>query len=136
MELTAIPASNSSFSYLLLHEIGHYFGLNEEYEGGGPTELAFAPNMAEPWSQNITFQTERSQIKWNHHIQNSTRIPTPSSSWSSGGPWGAYEGGYAETEPLGRSHKPGLSCVMNTQGAFCPICAEAITTKINVDIGL
>jgi len=135
MELTAVPATNSSFSYLLLHEIGHYFGLNEEYEGGGPTELAFAPNIAEPWSQNITFQTDRSQIKWKHHIQSSTRIPTPSSSWSSGGPWGAYEGGYAETEPLGRSHKPGLSCVMNTQGAFCPICAEALAKKINTDIG-
>ncbi len=56
MSLTVVPAANSSyFTYLLIHEFGHFFGLNEEYEEGGRTELEFAPQQDEPWSQNITF---------------------------------------------------------------------------------
>jgi hypothetical protein len=67
MSHTAIPAANSMyFTYLLLHEFGHFFGLNEEYEGGGRTELEFAPDIAEPWSQNITFLTDTryDNLKW------------------------------------------------------------------------
>lgn len=131
-ELTAIPNGHPSFVYLLLHEYGHFFGLNEEYEGGGPTELSFAPEVAEPWSQNITFDAKN--VKWKKFVEASTPLPTPSSKWTGNGPWGAYLGGYADTEPLHHSHKPGFSCTMESGKKFCPICRAAIDEKIAFDL--
>ena len=134
-ELTAIPAGNGSFTYLLLHEFGHYFGLNEEYEGGGPTELAFAPGIDEPWSQNITFHATAADLKWKQWVSASTPIPTPNGQWSGSGPLGAYRGGYADTVPLGKSHKPGHNCTMKNGSKFCAICREAISQKVGHDLG-
>ncbi len=135
MELTAVPADQSRFGYLLMHEFGHFLGLNEEYEAGGRTELEFAPNIEEPWSQNITFQTEN--LKWHRHVDRETIIPTPASHWSSRRKnYGAYRGGYASSPGNEKSHKPGLSCVMHSQSQFCDICKEAISKQVRHDIGL
>ncbi len=134
-ELTAIPSRNSSFTYLLLHEFGHFFGLNEEYEGGGPTELQFAEGIEEPWSQNITFLKDPSKLKWKSLISASTPIPTPSSQWTGSGPYGAYRGGYADSAPQGHSHKPGQNCTMKSGGKFCPVCTDALKAKILFDLG-
>jgi hypothetical protein len=131
---TAIPNSGSSFNYLLLHEFGHYFGLNEEYESGGMTELAFAPGISEPWSQNNTFLSDPKIVKWKNLISASTQIPTPAGAWTGNGPYGAYKGGYAQTPPLGHSHKPGLGCVMNNGSSLCPICRDAIDKKMKFDL--
>ncbi len=135
-ELTAIPARSSSFTYLLLHELGHYFGLNEEYEGGGPTELAFAPGIREPWSQNITFLADASALKWRQHVSPSIPIPTPESIWQSGRPIGAYAGGYANSEPQGHSHKPGFQCVMESGRSFCSVCNAALRSRVEYDLSL
>ncbi len=132
-ELTAVPSQNSSFTYLLLHEMGHFFGLNEEYEGGGKTELAFAPQIEEPWSQNITF-LDGNSVKWSQFVDASTPLPTPASHWSAGH-YGAYRGGYAQTPPYGKSHKPGLDCVMKDRKHFCAICKHAIEERIAFDLG-
>lgn len=132
---TAIPSRHPSFTYLLTHEFGHFFGLNEEYESGGKTELAFAPGVSEPWSQNITFHPKREELKWIQFVETSTSLPTPSSVWESNGPWGAYKGGYAQTEPLKKSHKPGMYCIMESGTKFCPICKDAIHKKIQFDLG-
>jgi hypothetical protein len=134
-EFTAVPSRSFSFEYLVQHELGHYFGLNEEYNGGGPTELAFAPGIEEPWSQNISFLGNPSELKWKAHVLPSTRIPTQKSNWTGGGPYGAYEGGYAETEPFGRSHIPGLSCTMDRASKFCPICTNALSARVKFDTG-
>jgi len=133
---TAIPTRHPSFTYLLTHEFGHFFGLNEEYEGGGKTELAFAPEILEPWSQNITFHPKKEELKWIEFVEPSTALPTPAMAWQANGPWGAYRGGYAQTEPLRKSHKPGLSCIMKNGTKFCPICKAAIEKKILYDVGL
>ncbi|WP_394830435.1 M64 family metallopeptidase [Pendulispora rubella] len=133
-ELTAIPGSHSSFVYLLLHEFGHYFGLNEEYEGGGPTELQFAPGISEPWSQNITFTPNKNTLKWRRWVAASTPVPTPESHWN-GSTYGAYQGGYADSEPRNHSHKPGFDCTMESGRQFCPICKEAIQKKVDFDRG-
>jgi len=132
-ELTAVPNGHSSFVYLLMHEFGHFFGLNEEYEGGGATELSFAPEISEPWSQNITFDAKN--VKWKSFVAAGTPLPTPSSKWQGNGPWGAYRGGYADTEPTNHSHKPGFDCVMESGKKFCPICKHAIEGKVAYDLG-
>lgn len=135
-ELTAIPAQSRQFQYLLLHEFGHFFGLNEEYEGGGPTELEFAPGIIEPWSQNITFLDPAFGIKWGRYINIKTPVPTPRDVWRSEPPvYGAYRGGYADSEPQAHSHKPGFNCMMEAGQKFCAVCREAITEKIKWDLG-
>lgn len=140
MSHTAIPAANNYyFTYLLMHEFGHFFGLNEEYEGGGRTELEFAPGMVEPWSQNITFfaNADYDHLKWNRYVVRSTPLPTPGSVWQSNPPiYGAYKGGYADS-PVnnGRSYKPGLNCVMESHESFCDICTKAINDVIYNNAG-
>jgi hypothetical protein len=140
MSFTAIPAANSYyFTYLLLHEFGHFFGLNEEYNGGGRTELEFAPEMAEPWSQNITFLTDThyNKLKWKSFVDSSIPLPTPDSVWQSSPPvYGAYVGGYADsTSTKGRSHIPGLNCAMEAQRHFCAICTDAIERAVQFSLG-
>jgi hypothetical protein len=137
-ELTAIPAGSRYFTYLLTHEFGHFFGLNEEYEGGGATELAFAPEIEEPWSQNITFlrNPTREALKWSEFVENATPLPTPARHWNEQKPlYGAYLGGYGDTEPSHQSHKPGLKCTMERAKHFCPICHAAIEKVIRHDLG-
>lgn len=137
-ELTAIPAGAGQFDYLLVHELGHFFGLNEEYEGGGPTELQFAPGIDEPWSQNITFLRDRShdKLKWNALVLPSTPLPTPRSHWNSASKpvYGAYLGGYGDSEPRRTSHKPGLGCVMDHYRDLCAVCLQGISDVIRFDL--
>jgi len=135
-ELTAIPAHSNRFEYLLLHEFGHYFGLNEEYEGGGPTELEFAPYMEEPWSQNITFLKRPKQLKWSHLLTRNTPIPTPRSHWNRSRNIGAYRGGYADSYSQTPSHKPGFSCIMSSGHTFCPVCLHALEQRFKIDQGI
>ncbi len=138
-ELCAIPSRGNHFEYLLTHEFGHFFGLNEEYEGGGATELGFAPGIEEPWSQNITFLRDRSPaaLKWKAFALESTPLPTPNSLWDSATPlYGAYAGGYGDSEPRRQSHKPGKSCVMERAPDFCPICRAALEANITRDLGI
>jgi hypothetical protein len=138
-ELTAIPVGSAQFSYLLLHEFGHFMGLNEEYEGGGPTELEFAPQISEPWSQNITFNPK--DLKWKRYVEPGISIPTTQTDYHRYGgplknPVGAYPGGYADSEPLRRSHKPVKTCMMSSGGEFCKICKSALLELIETDAGL
>lgn len=130
---TAIPARTYYFPYLLIHEFGHFMGLNEEYEEPAPniTELSFAPEIDEPWSQNTTF-LRNGKLKWKKHVHPDTPIPTPKSYWNSvSKKVGAYKGGYSSPPHL--NHKPGFSCVMSSGGKLCPVCHEAIENKIKFD---
>lgn len=133
MSHTAVPSRNNRFRYLVWHELGHFFGLNEEYNSGGRTELEFAPGIKEPWSQNITFNAQnRESLKWKQYVASSTPVPTKR--WSRG-KWGAYKGGYAQSKPTGRSHIPGSGCMMSSGRNFCKICAEEIKKQMGVDLG-
>lgn len=140
MAFTAIPAASSGyFNYLLMHEFGHFFGLNEEYQGGGRTELEFAPEINEPWSQNITFLTDKSydKLKWNTFVKKTTSLPTPDSEWRSNPPvYGAYQGGYADsTSTKGKSHIPGLNCTMESAKHFCDICRQGVEDVVHYGVG-
>jgi len=135
-ESTTIPANSNYFSYLLLHEIGHYFGLNEEYEEGGRTELEFAPAIPEAWSPNISFLPDSQKLKWNEWVLPGTPIPTPRSYWNSARPrFGAYRGGYAQSPNTRPSHKPGFACIMENHDEFCPICRHGLEEVIGLDLG-
>lgn len=141
MSFTAIPAGNATyFTYILLHELGHFFGLNEEYEGGGRTELEFAPDMDEPWSQNITFLKNANYLglKWSELVNPKINIPTPSNEWESTPPvYGAYQGGYADSiSNKGLSHKPGMHCVMESHASFCDICSRGILDMVHFSLGM
>ncbi|HKE56053.1 MAG TPA: M64 family metallopeptidase [Pyrinomonadaceae bacterium] len=65
----AVASVHASAVEIILHELGHSFGLlGDEYGGstcGGPDS---APN--------ITLQTDRASIKWNYWIDSNTAIPT------------------------------------------------------------
>ncbi|MBX9767590.1 MAG: M64 family metallopeptidase [Bdellovibrionales bacterium] len=130
MSHTAIPARASQFSYLLHHEFGHFFGLNEEYEGGGKTELEFAEGIEEPWSQNITFLRApvMEKLKWKEFVLTPVPLPTPRGQWIPQPPkYGAYRGGYADSKVKnGFSHKPGIGCLMSSGKTFCEICKRGI----------
>ncbi|STX51590.1 IgA Peptidase M64 [Legionella busanensis] len=141
MSHTAIPAGNKYyFTYLLLHEFGHFFGLNEEYEGGGRTELEFAPDIDEPWSQNMTFLSDPSYqgLKWHDLVSPQTTIPTPDSEWQINPPvYGAYKGGYGDSiSTKGVNHKPGLDCTMEASASFCEICKRGIMDVILYSMGV
>lgn len=135
---TAVPVGSHSFIYLLLHELGHYFGLNEEYDGGGPTELEFAKNIHEVWSQNMTFlpNPKLEEVKWTNLISDhNTPIPTPFSYWKNDN-FGAYNGGYADSNESRSSYKPGLRCVMDSSSEFCQVCLSGISDVVKFDLGL
>lgn len=136
-EIVAVPSRHSQFVFVLLHELGHYFGLNEEYEGGGRTELEFAENIPSPWSQNMSFERNLVALKWREFVDGLTPIPTPSSIWNNAnqGPVGAYRGGYADSHAKNKNHKPVMSCTMSTGETFCPVCRHALLEKLNFDIG-
>jgi hypothetical protein len=132
-ELTAVANGTSNVQNLLLHELGHYFGLNEEYANGG-TELVFASGIAEPWSQNMTFQTTAANIKWRALIKAGTPIPTPTSAWT-GDNVGAYRGGYGGIDARSHVPVPDRVCIMSSGTSYCPVCRAAIAEKVIFDLG-
>jgi hypothetical protein len=82
----AVASTHADAAEVVLHEIGHSFGLlADEYEGGGPS----CNPSVEPSEANATRETSRATIKWRHWIDPSTPVPTfgPSSALP-----GLYEG--------------------------------------------
>jgi hypothetical protein len=72
----AVASTNAAVVELVLHEEGHSFGfLADEYGGPPPPSCN---NSVEPFQPNATKETQRSLIKWNHWIDQSTPIPTTS----------------------------------------------------------
>ena len=70
----AVTSTNSLVLELILHELGHSFGLLADEYGGPPPPAC--NNTIEPSAVNATKVTDRSLIKWNHWIDASTAIPT------------------------------------------------------------
>jgi hypothetical protein len=132
-ELTAVANGTGNVQNLFLHEFGHFFGLNEEYTNGG-TELVFAKGIAEPWSQNMTFQTSAANIKWRALIKAGTPIPTPASTWT-GDNVGAYAGGYGGLDTRSHVPVPDRVCIMSSGTSYCSVCRAAIAEKIIFDLG-
>ncbi len=131
---TAIPSDANQFSYLLRHEFGHFIGLNEEYSTDG-TELFFGYGVDEPFSQNLTFKTDREDLKWADLVDESTPLPTNASDYYTYG-IGAYPGGYAGDDSRSHIPVPSGRCIMDSASDFCEVCRQAIISKIQFDSGM
>ena len=83
----AVTSTHVEVLELILHELGHSFGLLADEYGGPPPPAC--NNTIEPSAANATKATDRAVIKWNHWIDASTPIPTLST--LQGVP-GLYEG--------------------------------------------
>jgi len=70
----AVTSTNQEVLELILHELGHSFGLLADEYGGPPPPVC--NNTFEPSAVNATKATDRSLIKWNHWIDANTPIPT------------------------------------------------------------
>jgi hypothetical protein len=80
----AVASTDELAVELILHEVGHSFGLlGDEYGGGRCTVFG------EPFALNIMRKTNREEIKWRHWIDPSTPVPT--TTITNGVP-GLYEG--------------------------------------------
>ena len=71
----AVASINSAVVELILHELGHSFGLLADEYGGPPPPACNA--SVEPPEANATQGTQRERIKWNIWIEPGTPIPTP-----------------------------------------------------------
>jgi IgA peptidase M64 len=89
----AVTSTNQEVLELILHELGHSFGLLADEYGGPPPPVC--NNTFEPSAVNATKATDRSLIKWNHWIDANTPIPTFT---TSDGVPGLYQGAvYCDT---------------------------------------
>jgi hypothetical protein len=131
--LTAFANGSGSVQNLLLHELGHFFGLQEEYGNGG-TELSYSKAIVEPWAQNMTFQTSLANVKWRHLIAAGTAVPTPASAWT-GSNIGVYKGGYGGDDARSHIPVPDRACIMSSGSSYCAVCSAAIADKIKFDLG-
>jgi hypothetical protein len=107
---------------IVLHELGHSFGLlADEYSGGGPT----CDNQHEPTEPNVTIMTSRSKIKWVEWIDANTPVPTRTVYPADPG---LYEGGkYCETG----MYRPTYESKMRTLGApFEQVNTEQLVKRI------
>lgn len=122
-----------------LHELGHNFGLADEYHywygcSSGETDHNNAP-ASEPKAANITTDTNQATLKWRHLLTPGVRFPTmenPDCSECDNRPnvipddsaIGLFEGaGYFHCG----LYRPAYRCRMRTSNApFCRVCAEAI----------
>jgi hypothetical protein len=70
----AVASINAAVVELILHELGHSFGLLADEYGGPPPPSCDA--TVEPPEANATREMQRALIKWNVWIEPSTPIPT------------------------------------------------------------
>ena len=70
----AVTSTNVEVLELILHELGHSFGLLADEYGGPPPPAC--NNTIEPFAVNATKVTDPLLIKWTHWIEVGTPIPT------------------------------------------------------------
>jgi IgA Peptidase M64/FG-GAP-like repeat len=121
---------------VMAHEFGHGVGdLADEYcrtrtfSGG------------EPSRPNVTVNTNRSTIKWNRFINNTTPVPTgigscagynqgtKPASWSDSQDVGLFEGGTTFDRGV---YRPVINCRMRGNSPpYCPVCYTHLKTKMH-----
>ena len=67
-----VASTHALSAQLMLHEVGHSFGLlADEYSGGGPV----CDNSVEPPEVNVTRESTAASIKWSYWIEAGTPVP-------------------------------------------------------------
>jgi len=117
----AVASTHPSSVELVLHEVGHSFGLlADEYDYSPPA----CNNAAEPPEANVTRQTSRSAIKWGAWVDAATPVPTLSTTEAPG----LYQG--AKYCPTGL-YRPTYDSKMRTLGRpFGAVNSEAHVKRI------
>ncbi len=130
---SSAPANIPYFKAIFIHEFGHFFGLQDEYDAGG-SELSFAKGMQESWTPNVSFQvTNWEGLKWHDFVAQSTPLPTPKSHWSEQQrEYGAYLGAYGGNQ---EAYKPSIGCMMDNGKDFCNVCKKAIIDAMRFFLG-
>lgn len=120
----AVASTHTSTVELVLHEVGHSFGLlADEYDYGG-TNCA---SPFEPREVNSTTVTTREQVKWRHWIDAATSLPTQTTTPAVAG---LYQGSsYCPTN----YYRPTYNSKMRSLGApFEQINLEQLIRRIYV----
>ncbi len=127
----AVASTNASAIDIVLHELGHSFGLlaDEYFNSPPPCNAA-----VEPYEANVTIETDRQLIKWNNGggppsgwIDQSTPIPTVDDSFDV---TGLFDGGRYCQPGLGM-YRPTWNSKMRSLGApFGPVNEEQLVRRI------
>jgi IgA Peptidase M64 len=138
-------SANSESAQIGLHELGHTFGLADEYPtwaGCGSGESGHNTYTGgEPTQPNVTANTNRTTLKWREFVDASTAIPTTSNpncddcdprttSPVPAGTVGAFEGAYYNH--CG-AYRPEFTCMMQTLGVpYCTVCEAVIAANLSL----
>ena len=125
--VTNTSSATDTWEQVALHELGHAFGLGDEYQSPGPAGISptLEPNisdsadpLAAPWRDLVTAPL--------------SSAPTASTDDGAGLSTliGTFEG--ARYQPKGL-YRPYFTCMMrNTSAPFCPVCVKHIRSRIGL----
>jgi hypothetical protein len=118
-----VVSVHSEVVELVLHELGHSFGLLADEYGGPPPP--FCDSSVEPAEANATRETVRELTKWANWITPETPIPTPGPTV---GVPGNYQGAkYCDTD----LYRPTFNSKMRALGvAFEQVNAEQLVKRV------
>ncbi len=129
-------------AWTLAHELGHCFGLDDEYVGKdftAPGKIQTWPADTEPGAPNLTAESDRTKVKWRQLIAATTPVPTPvppPAGWESSRDVGLFEGG--ERTFLKGVYRPSDMCRMRdattTKPRFCRVCQDAVSSALSYAI--
>ena len=125
-------SSQPGWERIALHELGHLFGLADEYEcyicNGTDDNRTWGGFLwLEPWEANITSHNQKAGLKWEDLVSPATPCPTPNT--VSAGTVGLFEGGGYYSRGL---YRPELNCKMRSvaEDRFCAVCNREIERRL------
>lgn len=129
-----IENGDMRWARMALHELGHAFGLQDEYIEEGPP-IAWSDQFP-----NVTKYRNALDAPWRGHVSNGLRPSHVNPTAAHGDPtvWdkgltGSFEGAFYHSEEY---YRPSSDCRMrNTQQSFCPTCAKHIRDQIEANSG-
>jgi hypothetical protein len=138
----SVTSVASGWQGIVIHEMGHSaFGLADEYEYwagcGADTDHDYHP-PSEPAAPNVTIETNRQLLKWNHLVDPGTPIPTTENANcalcdNQPNPLpeqtvGLYEGAhYYHCD----AYRPQFHCMMrNLASYFCAVCRAEVENTL------
>lgn len=113
-----------SWHAVAIHELGHAFGLGDEYDSDNPE----APPGLEP---NISASPDPAQAPWAHLCTHHAPAPTAATGAGAGLPPGTVGTFQGARYDKARFYRPQFACMMrSTRDPFCARCRELIASKL------